>query len=107
MTTDIERWTDEFQGEIDRLKAEVETLRDQLARAKWERDAYLRMLTPESSGGLWYAVTGHMDPFVTGWSSMELDGPWHDRADAVAAVRKPAGLDAVPADERREVDDER
>ena len=82
------------------LEREARRLGDRAERAEAERDAYLRMLTPESSGGLWYAVTGRMDPFVVSWSAMELDGPWHDRTDAFAAVRKVADLDAAPAGEK-------
>jgi hypothetical protein len=92
----IETWA---SNEVDRLKAEVARLRERAERAERERDAYLRMLTPENAGGLWYAATGRLDPFVVSWTAMELDGPWHDRADAFAAVRKKAGLDAAPADQ--------
>jgi DNA-directed RNA polymerase subunit RPC12/RpoP len=79
------------------LSCHVRALAEQCERLTRERDAYLAMLTPESPGGLWYAATGRMDPFVVSWTAMELDGPWHDRNEAVAAVRRLAGLDAAPA----------
>jgi hypothetical protein len=80
------------------LSCHVRALAEQCERLTRERDAYLAMLTPESPGGLWYAATGRMDPFVVSWTAMELDGPWHDRNEAVAAVRRLAGLDAAPAE---------
>lgn len=76
-----------------------EKQRERAERAEAERDAYLRMLTPANFGGMWCAATGRMDPFVTSWQAMEVDGPWHNRSDAVESVRKAAGLDAAPAGE--------
>jgi hypothetical protein len=96
-----DEWLDDWckvKAVLEAALAEADESADTIEQLTRERDAYLRMLTPENPGGLWYAATGRMDPFVVSWTAMELDGPWHDRNEAVAAVRRLAGLDAAPAE---------
>jgi hypothetical protein len=89
VVSDIERMTDEFEGEIERLRAEVARLRARAERAEADLDAILDFLICQENS----------EDFRC--SAIFYDARFSSRAEVVRFIREAAGLDAAPAGDRR------